>query len=85
MCSQMFPKLVIHSLFLCFSVHVFTSHLSTSSAETPKLPQRMMDAVKSYIYTPEEGKSVTLVLCLDVTLSAESCEIFITHKCGCIF
>ncbi|XP_070687455.1 receptor for retinol uptake stra6 [Pempheris klunzingeri] len=29
--------------------------ISTSSTQTPKLPQRIIDAVKSYIYTPEEA------------------------------
>uniref|UniRef100_A0A8C4IBB6 Receptor for retinol uptake STRA6 n=1 Tax=Dicentrarchus labrax TaxID=13489 RepID=A0A8C4IBB6_DICLA len=29
--------------------------ISTSSTETPKLPQRIIDAIKSYIYTPEEA------------------------------
>lgn len=46
------------SVFLCLPFH-----LSTSSTETPKLPQRIIDAVKSYIYTPEEGKHVVLLLC----------------------
>ncbi|XP_042352318.1 receptor for retinol uptake stra6 [Plectropomus leopardus] len=32
-----------------------TAKISTSSTETPKLPQRIIDAVKSYIYTPEEA------------------------------
>lgn len=31
------------------------SKLSTSNSDKPKLPQRMVDAVKSYIYTPEDA------------------------------
>lgn len=45
---------------MCASVYL--SH----SSETPKLPQRIIDALKSYIYTPEEGKGWSCVvwLCL---------------------
>lgn len=46
---------LMHSKF----VPLFTFYLST---ETPKLPQRIIDAMKSYIYTPEEGKRVVCVM-----------------------
>lgn len=38
---------------------------STSSAELPKLPQRIVNAVKSYIYMPEEGKGIfhSVIIC----------------------
>uniref|UniRef100_A0A3B4G302 Receptor for retinol uptake STRA6 n=1 Tax=Pundamilia nyererei TaxID=303518 RepID=A0A3B4G302_9CICH len=36
----------------------FTFRFSTSSTDKPKLPQRIADAVKSYIYTPEDGKYI---------------------------
>lgn len=55
---------------MCPSVYFYPS---TSSSETPKLSQRITDAVKSYIYTPEEGKHVGfagfLVVSLIVVLS----------------
>nr|XP_061825437.1 receptor for retinol uptake stra6-like [Nerophis lumbriciformis] len=38
--------------------------ISTSSTETPKLPQRIIDAVKSYIYTPEEAFRFPLKLAI---------------------
>lgn len=34
---------------------------SASSTEKPSVGQRIVDAVKSYIYTPEDGKSVSSV------------------------
>ncbi|XP_049429577.1 receptor for retinol uptake stra6 [Epinephelus fuscoguttatus] len=43
--------------------------ISTSSTETPKLPQRIMDAVKSYIYTPEEAFRFPLKLAISGVVS----------------
>lgn len=51
----MFPNLV----FKC--VTLFPFHLSPSSTESPKLHQRILDAVKLYIYTPEDGKYLIFV------------------------
>ncbi|CAJ1056637.1 receptor for retinol uptake stra6 [Xyrichtys novacula] len=45
------------------------SKISTSSTETPKLPQRIMDAVKSYIYTPEEAFRFPLKLAVSGVVS----------------
>ncbi|XP_034542240.1 receptor for retinol uptake stra6 [Notolabrus celidotus] len=42
--------------------------ISTSS-ETPKLPQRIIDAVKSYIYTPEEAFRFPLKLAISGVVS----------------
>lgn len=50
--------------------------LSASSAETPSLPQRIITAVKSYIYTPEEGKYLVRVsVCPAFRLFSQHCEI----------
>ncbi|AWP08403.1 putative stimulated by retinoic acid 6 protein -like [Scophthalmus maximus] len=43
--------------------------ISTSSTETPKLPQRIIDAVKSYIYTPEEAFRFPLKLAVSGVVS----------------
>ncbi|KAG8012676.1 Stimulated by retinoic acid gene 6 protein-like protein, partial [Nibea albiflora] len=43
--------------------------ISTSSTETPKLPQRIIDAVKSYIYTPEEAFRFPLKLAISGVVS----------------
>ncbi|KAM7414625.1 hypothetical protein PAMA_019442 [Pampus argenteus] len=43
--------------------------ISTSSAKTPKLPQRIIDAVKSYIYTPEEAFRFPLKLAISGVVS----------------
>ncbi|TMS06009.1 Receptor for retinol uptake stra6 [Larimichthys crocea] len=43
--------------------------ISTSSKETPKLPQRIIDAVKSYIYTPEEAFRFPLKLAISGVVS----------------
>ncbi|TKS73492.1 Stimulated by retinoic acid gene 6 protein -like protein [Collichthys lucidus] len=43
--------------------------ISTSSTETPKLPQRITDAVKSYIYTPEEAFRFPLKLAISGVVS----------------
>ncbi|XP_058501345.1 receptor for retinol uptake stra6 [Solea solea] len=43
--------------------------ISTSSTETPKLHQRIIDAVKSYIYTPEEAFRFPLKLAISVFVS----------------
>lgn len=48
-------QLVCLMQFVCDS---FLFMSSTSSTNKPKLPQRIFDAVKSYIYTPEDGKYV---------------------------
>lgn len=45
------------------------SKISTSSTETPKLPQRIIDAVKSYIYTPEEAFRFPLKLAISGVVS----------------
>ncbi|XP_073328333.1 receptor for retinol uptake stra6 [Pagrus major] len=45
------------------------SKLSTTSTETPKLPQRILDAVKSYIYTPEEAFRFPLKLAISGVVS----------------
>lgn len=55
----------------------FTSNLSTTSTEKPKLPQRMADAVKSYIYTPEEGKHVAAWVFFFFVLLTTSAELTI--------
>ncbi|XP_037308149.2 receptor for retinol uptake stra6 [Pungitius pungitius] len=46
-----------------------TTKISTSSSETPKLPQRIKDAVKSYIYTPEEAFRFPLKLAISAVVS----------------
>ncbi|XP_034443597.1 receptor for retinol uptake stra6 [Hippoglossus hippoglossus] len=43
--------------------------ISTSSTETPKLPQRILDAMKSYIYTPEEAFRFPLKLAISGVVS----------------
>ncbi|XP_074532981.1 receptor for retinol uptake stra6 [Halichoeres trimaculatus] len=43
--------------------------ISTSSTETPKLSQRIMDAVKSYIYTREEAFRFPLKLAVSCVVS----------------
>ncbi|KAI9529736.1 Receptor for retinol uptake stra6 [Dissostichus eleginoides] len=43
--------------------------ISTSSTETPKLHQRIIDAVKSYIYTPEEAFRFPLKLAISGVVS----------------
>ncbi|XP_034391538.1 receptor for retinol uptake stra6 [Cyclopterus lumpus] len=43
--------------------------ICTSSSETPKLPQRIIDAVKSYIYTPEEAFRFPLKLAISCVVS----------------
>ncbi|XP_054633225.1 receptor for retinol uptake stra6 [Dunckerocampus dactyliophorus] len=43
--------------------------IGTSSTETPKLPQRIIDAVKSYIYTPEEAFRFPLKLAISGVVS----------------
>ncbi|XP_053175872.1 receptor for retinol uptake stra6 [Scomber japonicus] len=43
--------------------------ISTSSTETPKLPQRIIDAVKSYIYTPEDAFRFPLKLAISGVVS----------------
>ncbi|XP_010794569.1 receptor for retinol uptake stra6 [Notothenia coriiceps] len=43
--------------------------ISTSSTETPKLHQRIIDAVKSYIYTPEEAFRFPLKLAISCVVS----------------
>ncbi|KAM7396770.1 hypothetical protein PAMP_019783 [Pampus punctatissimus] len=43
--------------------------ISTSSAKMPKLPQRIIDAVKSYIYTPEEAFRFPLKLAISGVVS----------------
>nr|XP_061812866.1 receptor for retinol uptake stra6-like [Nerophis lumbriciformis] len=43
--------------------------ISVSSTETPKLPQRIKDAVKSYIYTPEEAFRFPLKLAISGVVS----------------
>ncbi|KAM3608620.1 uncharacterized protein V6R79_001758 [Siganus canaliculatus] len=43
--------------------------ISASSTETPKLPQRIIDAVKSYIYTPEEAFRFPLKLAISGVVS----------------
>ncbi|XP_077372921.1 receptor for retinol uptake stra6 isoform X2 [Festucalex cinctus] len=43
--------------------------IGISSTETPKLPQRIMDAVKSYIYTPEEAFRFPLKLSISGVVS----------------
>ncbi|XP_029379325.1 receptor for retinol uptake stra6 [Echeneis naucrates] len=43
--------------------------ISTSSTETPKLPQRIIDTVKSYIYTPEEAFRFPLKLAISGVVS----------------
>uniref|UniRef100_A0A3Q3VP21 Receptor for retinol uptake STRA6 n=1 Tax=Mola mola TaxID=94237 RepID=A0A3Q3VP21_MOLML len=43
--------------------------ISTSSTETPKLPQRIINAVKSYIYTPEEAFRFPLKLAISGVVS----------------
>ncbi|CAB1446762.1 unnamed protein product [Pleuronectes platessa] len=45
------------------------NQISTSSTETPKLPQRIMDAVKSYIYRPEEAFRFPLKLAISGVVS----------------
>lgn len=45
------------------------SKLSATSTETPKLPQRILDAVKSYIYTPEEAFRFPLKLAISGVVS----------------
>ncbi|XP_062246347.1 receptor for retinol uptake stra6 [Platichthys flesus] len=45
------------------------TQISTSSTETPKLPQRIMDAVKSYIYRPEEAFRFPLKLAISGVVS----------------
>ncbi|XP_068595655.1 receptor for retinol uptake stra6 [Brachionichthys hirsutus] len=46
-----------------------SAKISTSSSETPKLPQRIADAVKSYIYTPEEAFRFPLKLAISAVIS----------------
>nr|XP_040018437.1 receptor for retinol uptake stra6 [Gasterosteus aculeatus aculeatus] len=46
-----------------------TTKISTSSSETPKLSQRITDAVKSYIYTPEEAFRFPLKLAISAVVS----------------
>uniref|UniRef100_A0A673CTN7 Receptor for retinol uptake STRA6 n=1 Tax=Sphaeramia orbicularis TaxID=375764 RepID=A0A673CTN7_9TELE len=43
--------------------------ISTSSTETPKLPQRIIDAVKSYIYTPEDAFRFPLKLAISCVVA----------------
>lgn len=43
--------------------------ISTSSVETPSLPQRMINAVKLYIYTPEEAFRFPLKLAISGVVS----------------
>nr|XP_046250584.1 receptor for retinol uptake stra6 [Scatophagus argus]XP_046250585.1 receptor for retinol uptake stra6 [Scatophagus argus]XP_046250586.1 receptor for retinol uptake stra6 [Scatophagus argus]XP_046250587.1 receptor for retinol uptake stra6 [Scatophagus argus] len=43
--------------------------IGTSSTETPRLPQRISDAVKSYIYTPEEAFRFPLKLAISAVVS----------------
>nr|XP_057931015.1 receptor for retinol uptake stra6 [Doryrhamphus excisus]XP_057931016.1 receptor for retinol uptake stra6 [Doryrhamphus excisus]XP_057931017.1 receptor for retinol uptake stra6 [Doryrhamphus excisus]XP_057931018.1 receptor for retinol uptake stra6 [Doryrhamphus excisus] len=43
--------------------------ISTSRTETPKLPQRIIDAVKSYMYTPEEAFRFPLKLAISGVVS----------------
>ncbi|KAM9854779.1 receptor for retinol uptake stra6 [Aulostomus maculatus] len=43
--------------------------ISSSTAEMPKLPQRIIDAVKSYIYTPEEAFRFPLKLAISGVVS----------------
>ncbi|XP_036962091.1 receptor for retinol uptake stra6 [Acanthopagrus latus] len=45
------------------------SKLSATNTETPKLPQRILDAVKSYIYTPEEAFRFPLKLAISGVVS----------------
>ncbi|XP_003967618.1 receptor for retinol uptake stra6 [Takifugu rubripes] len=45
------------------------SKMSTSSAELPKLPQRIVNAVKSYIYMPEEAFCFPLKLAISAVVS----------------
>ncbi|XP_076588784.1 receptor for retinol uptake stra6 [Chaetodon auriga] len=46
-----------------------STKISASSTETPKLPQRIIDAVKSYIYTPEEAFRFPLKLAISGVVS----------------
>nr|XP_020486940.1 receptor for retinol uptake STRA6 [Labrus bergylta]XP_020486941.1 receptor for retinol uptake STRA6 [Labrus bergylta] len=46
-----------------------TTKISTTSTETPKLPQRIIDAVKSYIYTPVEAFRFPLKLAVSGVVS----------------
>ncbi|XP_017261746.1 receptor for retinol uptake stra6 [Kryptolebias marmoratus] len=43
--------------------------ISTSSSDKPKLPQRIADAVKSYVYTPEEAFRFPLKLAISCVVS----------------
>ncbi|XP_026168170.1 receptor for retinol uptake stra6 [Mastacembelus armatus] len=45
------------------------SKISTSSTESPKLPQRIIDAVKLYIYTPEDAFRFPLNLAISGVVS----------------
>ncbi|XP_056243683.1 receptor for retinol uptake stra6 [Seriola aureovittata] len=45
------------------------SKISTSSTEMPRLPQRIIDTVKSYIYTPEEAFRFPLKLAISCVVS----------------
>lgn len=63
----------------------FTSNLSTTSTEKPKLPQRMADAVKSYIYTPEEGKHVAAWVFFSLSFSRPRLNWLFSHHFFFVF